>query len=91
MTGFISFLQLLVSHPWGDRPILVDPECSIDANLRRSLQKQHRHAFQSQALRILTPGSIDFSPSTPRGPSLPILRRLCSIALKSLELLQVNK
>ena len=92
VTGFVSFLQLLVRHPWGEQPVLVDANGSLDASQRRSLQKQHCHqtASKPQALRILTSANTATSPWTERGPTPQLLRRLSAIARRSLSLLEVR-
>lgn len=37
-TGFLSFLHLLLSHPWSASPLLVDPAGEVQQEARRGLQ-----------------------------------------------------
>lgn len=40
LAGFLRFLQLLARHPWGSRPLVVDPERVLTPTQRSELQRR---------------------------------------------------
>ena len=92
LAGFARFLHLLSTHPWRERPLIVDPTSQLSPAQHKAIQQHFDTAVANKAVK----GFWVCSPADPQGlfwaqPHMAsaLRQRLVKLAAKSLSLLQV--
>eukprot|EP00798_Chlamydomonas_sp_ICE-L_P031575 gene31575-6769_t len=90
IAGFLRFLQLLATHPWAHRPLVVDPEKQLTQAVRRQLQRrfdERRSTGHGPALYVCTPKDLESSHWTSSSPSAEVMKHAVSLASKAYRLI----
>lgn len=93
LAGFIRFLHLLSTHPWQDRPLVVDPTTQLTPLQHRAIQTQYDHAKANKAAKgfcICSPTDLEGHFWAQQDMTTALRQRVVKLASKSLQLLQVS-
>jgi U3 small nucleolar RNA-associated protein 22 len=92
VAGFLRFLELLSTHPWASRPLVVDPEHAVTKVQRAAIMKAfdaaRRGGAHAQALHIATPRDPGSRQWTLHRPSTDALAHAAAAAAKALRSLR---
>ena len=94
VAGFARFLHLVGSHPWRERPLVVDPSAQLTPAQHKHIQSTFDAAKAEGGVKgftICTPKDMEGSAWAQEGLSPAMRQRLVKLAGKSLEVLKVCK
>ena len=93
LAGFLRFLQLLGTHPWQERPLVIGSAQELPPAQRSTLANLFsagRQAGTLPAVVLATAKDPQGTAWTQRGPSGDVWRRLVLLARRGLQALQVG-
>ena len=93
LAGFLRFLQLLGTHPWQERPLVIGSAHELLPAQRSTLANLFtagRQAGTLPAVVLATAKDPQGTAWTQRGPSGDVWRRLVLLARRGLQALQVG-
>ena len=93
LAGFLRFLQLLGTHTWQERPLVIGSAQELPPAQRSTLANLFtagRRAGTLPAVVLATAKDPQGTAWTQRGPSGDVWRRLVLLARRGLQALQVN-
>ena len=92
VAGFARFLHLLSTHPWKDRPLVLDPSQELSASQFKAIHAQFdasKAEGHARGFTVCTPTDLGGMAWGQAGMSQALRQRLVKLASKSLQVLQV--